>query len=161
MHQMDGQQPLKQADIIWEGLRLCMALKELFCSGNDPLPQHWSVLRAIHTLNTPKNYIHLLAKSSPIKQRCWSIAQGLMWSTRGLFPLAAAMVGYGHVGGCWPLEANVRLTISRNSKNCLRNKFFSYLKPIYSWHLTQQLKKGDLDLHTWNISCFLCPSLVW
>jgi hypothetical protein len=32
-----------------------MALKALLCSGDDELPQHQSVLRAIHTLNSPKN----------------------------------------------------------------------------------------------------------
>ncbi len=39
-------------------LRLCMALKVHICSGNGKSPQHWSVLRAIHTLNSPPNYIH-------------------------------------------------------------------------------------------------------
>jgi hypothetical protein len=33
-----------------------MALKALLCSGDDALPQHWSVLRAKHTLNSPKIY---------------------------------------------------------------------------------------------------------
>jgi hypothetical protein len=41
-------------------LRVCMALKELLCSGNDASPQHRSVLRALHTLNSPQNYICLL-----------------------------------------------------------------------------------------------------
>jgi hypothetical protein len=31
-----------------------MALKALLCSGDDELPQHRSVLRAIHTLNSPQ-----------------------------------------------------------------------------------------------------------
>jgi hypothetical protein len=38
-----------------------MALKVLLCSGDDELPQHRSVLRAIHTLNSPINYIRLHA----------------------------------------------------------------------------------------------------
>jgi hypothetical protein len=38
---------------------MCMALKALLCSCNDASPQHWSVLRAIHTFNTPQNYISL------------------------------------------------------------------------------------------------------
>jgi hypothetical protein len=76
-----------------------MALKVLPCSGNDELPQHWSVLRAINTLNSPKNYIRLLGGLSPIDlMRPQRGAQGLMWGTRGLFPPAAAMVGYGCVG---------------------------------------------------------------
>jgi hypothetical protein len=34
-----------------------MPLKALLCSGNNALPQHWSVLRAMHTLNSLKNYL--------------------------------------------------------------------------------------------------------
>ncbi len=75
-----------------------MALKALLCSGNDESLQHWSVLRAIHTLNIPQNYICLLRGLSPIHTMCWRGAQGLLWGTRGLFPLGAVMVGYGCVG---------------------------------------------------------------
>jgi hypothetical protein len=102
------------------GLRVCMALKTLLFSGNDELPQHRSVLRAIHTLNSPQNYIRLLGGLSPIHLMHWRRVQGLMWGTRGPFLPAAAMVGYGCVGRCWPLEAYVRSTYCRNSKNCLR-----------------------------------------
>ncbi len=35
------------------GLRVCMALKVFLCSGDDSLPQHWNVLRAIHPFNSP------------------------------------------------------------------------------------------------------------
>ncbi len=75
-----------------------MALKALLCSGNDESPQHMSVLRAINTLNSPKNYIRLLGGLSPIHLMLWRRAQGLVWGTRGPFPPAAAMVGYGCVG---------------------------------------------------------------
>ena len=74
------------------GLRVFMALKVLLCSGNDELPQNWSVLRAIHTLNSPKNYIRKLGGLSPIHSMHRRGAQGLMWGTRGPFPPAAAMV---------------------------------------------------------------------
>jgi hypothetical protein len=115
------------------GLRVCMALKALLCSGNDALPRHWSVLRAIHTLNSPQNYICLLGGLLPIHTTCRCGAQGLMWGTRGKFLPAAAMVGYGCAGQCWPLEANVRLTYCRNSLNCLPKYFFySYVYPIHS-----------------------------
>jgi hypothetical protein len=87
-----------------------MALKALLCSGNDESPQHWSVLRAIHTLNSLKNYVCLLEGLLPIHTSCRRGVQGLMWGTRGPFPLAAVMVGHGCVGQCWPLEANIRST---------------------------------------------------
>ncbi len=35
--------------------------------------------------------------------------------------------------------------------------FNSYLDPIYSWHLTPQLNKEDVDLLTFAFSWFLCP----
>jgi hypothetical protein len=79
-----------------------MALKALLCSGNDELPQHWSVLRAIHTLNSPKNYIRLLGGLFSINLMCQCGAQGLMWGTRGQFLSAVAMVGHSCVGRCWP-----------------------------------------------------------
>jgi hypothetical protein len=46
-----------------------MALKALLCSSDDASPQHQSVLRAIHTLNSPKNYICLLGGCDPSIQR--------------------------------------------------------------------------------------------
>ena len=80
------------------GVRVCMALKALLCSGNDASPQHRSVLRATHTLNNPKNYIRLLGGLLTIHSTHWIGAQGLMWGARGPFPLVAAMVCYGCVG---------------------------------------------------------------
>jgi hypothetical protein len=82
-----------------------MALKVLFCSGKHALPQHWSVLRALHTLNTPKNYFHLLGGLSPTHLTRWHRAQGLMLGARGPFLPAAAMVSYGFSVLCWPLKA--------------------------------------------------------
>jgi hypothetical protein len=115
------------------GLRVYMSLKVLLCSGDDESPQHWSVLRAIHTLTSPKNYIPLLGGSSPIHLTPRRGAQGLMWGTREPFLLAAAMVGYGCVGRCWPLKAYVRSTYCRNSKNCLRKYYFYfYVDSIHS-----------------------------
>jgi hypothetical protein len=118
-----------------EGWRVCMALKALLCSSDDASPQqsqHWSVLRAIHILNSPKNYNCLLGGLSTIHLMLWCGMQGLMWRTRGPFLPAVAMVCYGCVGQCWPLEADVRLTYSRYSKNCLQKDFFySYGNPIH------------------------------
>jgi hypothetical protein len=96
-----------------------MPLEALLCSGIDALPQHRSVLRAIHTLNSLKNYIRMLGVLSPIHLMHWRGVKGLMWGTRGPYPPAATMVGYGCVGRCWPLEANIRSTYWRKSSNCL------------------------------------------
>ncbi len=115
------------------GLRVFTALKVLLCSGDDATPQHRSVLRAIHTLNSRKNYIRLLRGLLFIHLTWLRGVQGLMWGTRGPFPPAAAIVGYGCVGQCWPLEADIRLIDCRNSRNRLRKFFFySYVEPIYS-----------------------------
>jgi hypothetical protein len=128
-----GGNPLSLRMYFGGGLRVCMALKALLCSNDDALPQHRSVLRAIQSLNSPKNYIHLLGGLSPIHLTHLRGAQGLMWGTRGAFPPAVAMVGYGCVGRCWPLEAVVRSTYCRNSSYCLQKYFFSsYVDPIHS-----------------------------
>ncbi len=80
------------------GLRVFMALKGLLCSGNDELPQHRSVLRAINTHNSPQKYIRLLGGLLPINLTHQRGAQGLVWGTRGPFLPAATMVCYGCVG---------------------------------------------------------------
>ncbi len=115
------------------GLRVFLALKALLCSGNDASPQHWSVLRAIHTLNSCKNYIHLLGGLLPIHLMHLRGAPGIMWGTRGPFLPAAAMVGYGcvvDVGRC-------RLTSDQPTVGMVEifygiNCFYSYVDPIYS-----------------------------
>ncbi len=95
---MDGRQPPKIVDVVFWGLRVCTPIKALLFSGNDALPQHCSVLRAMHTLNSLKNYIRMLGGLSPIHLTHQSKAKGLMWGTRGPYLLAAAMVSYGCVG---------------------------------------------------------------
>ncbi len=82
---------------------------------------------------------------------------GARGGTRGPFPPVVVMVGYGCVGRCWLLEANVRSIYCRNSKICLRKFFNSYVYPIHSWHPTWQLNKEDLNLCTLLFSWFLCP----
>jgi hypothetical protein len=51
-----------------------------------------SALRAINTLNPPKNYIRKLGGFWPIHSTRRRGAQYLMWGARGPFPPAAAMV---------------------------------------------------------------------
>jgi hypothetical protein len=77
------------------GMRVFMDFKVLLCSGDDELPQHWSVLGTINPLNSPKSHIRLLGRLSPIHlmRRCG--AKGVVWGARGPFAPAAAMVGYG------------------------------------------------------------------
>jgi hypothetical protein len=95
---MDGRQPHEIADVFFGGVEGVYGPQSALCSGNDELPQHRSVLRAINTLNSPKKYIPLLGGLSPIHSTHQRRAQGLMWDARGPFPPVAAMVGYGCVG---------------------------------------------------------------
>jgi hypothetical protein len=95
MLRMHSLQPTKLADVIFWGLRVCMALKALLCSSDD---ESQRILRAIHTLNGPKNCSCLLGRLSPIHKMGPRGAQGLIWGAGGPFPPAAAMVGYGCVG---------------------------------------------------------------
>jgi hypothetical protein len=73
-------------------LRVFMALKTLRCCGDSSSPEQRSALRAINTLNPPKEYIRKLGGLTPIHSKCQCRAQGLMWGARGEFPPAAAMV---------------------------------------------------------------------
>jgi hypothetical protein len=91
-HQMDGGQPPNQADIVLG------AVEGVYGPQNTPilwqcaLSEQRSTLRAIHTLNNPKNYTHLLRGLSPIHLMHRQGAQGLMWGAMGSLPPAAAMV---------------------------------------------------------------------
>ena len=69
-----------------------MALKTLQCCGVSSLPEQRSALRAINTLNPPKEHIRKLGGLSPIHSTHRRRAQGLMWGARGPFSPAAAMV---------------------------------------------------------------------
>jgi hypothetical protein len=91
-HCMDSRQHPKQVDIIIGLLRVCMALKTLQYCGNTSLLEQRGALRAIHTLNNPKNYTGLLGGMSAIHLVCQHGVQGLMWGARGPFLPAAAMV---------------------------------------------------------------------
>ncbi len=110
-----------------------MDLKALLCSGNDESPQHRSVLGTINALNSPKKYIRLLGALSPIHSMCRRRAKGLVWGTRGPFPLAAAMVGYG----CDVDVGRWRRTSDRPTVGIVKIVygsiiFYSYLHPIQS-----------------------------
>jgi hypothetical protein len=73
-------------------LRVFMALKTLPCCGDSSSPEQKSALRAINTLNPPKEYIRKLRGLSPIHSTHRRRAQSLMWGARGPFLPAAAMV---------------------------------------------------------------------
>jgi hypothetical protein len=69
-----------------------MALKTLRCCGDSSSPEQRSALRAINTLNPPKEYIRKFGGLSPIHSMRLRGAQGLMSGARGPFLPAAAMV---------------------------------------------------------------------
>ncbi len=113
-------------------LRVFMALKILRCCGNSSLPEQRSALRAINTLNPPKEYIRKLGGLLPIHSKSRRGVQGLMWGARGPFPLAAAMV----VAVVMPVVFCAKATEKRNknSKICwwlLKSLFITiYVKHI-------------------------------
>ncbi len=87
-----GNNPPSKRIHFWGLLRVFMALKTLRCCGNSSSPEQRSALRAINTLNPPKNYIRKLRGLLPIHLTRRHGAQGLMWGARGPFLPAAAMV---------------------------------------------------------------------
>ncbi len=78
-----------------------MALKVLLCSGNDASPQYWSVLRAIHTLNRPKNYTRFLRWCHPSIRRVSAehkascVALGGHFCQRQPWPAMVVLVNVG------------------------------------------------------------------
>jgi hypothetical protein len=87
-----------------------MALKTLRCCVDSSLPEQRSTLRAINTLNPPKNYIPKLGGLLPIHSMRRHRAQGLMWGARVPFPPAAAMV----VAVVTPVVCCAKATEKRN-----------------------------------------------
>ncbi len=73
-------------------LRVFMALKTLQCCGVSSLLEQRSALRAINTLNPPKECICKLGGLLPIHSMYRCGARGLMWGARGPFLPVAAMV---------------------------------------------------------------------
>jgi hypothetical protein len=100
-----------------------MALKTLRCCGDLSSPEQRSALRAINTLNPPKNYIRKLGGLSPIHSTRRRGAQGLMCGARGPFPPAAAMV----VAVVTPVVFCAKATEKRNKNT------------IISWWLPKSL----------------------
>ncbi len=104
-------------------LRVFVVLKTLQCCGDSSSPEQRSALRAINTLNPPKNYIRKLGGLLPIRLTRRRGAQGLMWGAKGPFPPAAAMV----VVVVMPVVFCAKATEKRNKNTKL------------SWWLTKSL----------------------
>ena len=95
----DGQQLPKQAGIMLGGVRGCMAFKVLLCFGDDALPQHGSVLRAIHLLNLHKITCTCLGVLPPLS------------NDDGVGRKASCGVKGGHFCCCWPWSVVVEMVI--------------------------------------------------
>ncbi len=110
-----------------------MALKALLCSGDDESPQHQSVLRAINTLNSPKNISACLGGYRPSISRVGAERKASCRALGGHFRrrrLWLAMVVLVDVGR-WrrmsdqPTVGIVEIVYGSNF-------FYSYVDPIYS-----------------------------
>jgi hypothetical protein len=104
-----------------------MALKVLLCSGDDKLPRHCNVLRAIHTRNSPINYPACWGNCPPSIQcfgtECKASCGVLGCHLRPWQPWLA-MVVLVNVGR-WRLTSDpVRSAYCKNSKNCLQKYYF-------------------------------------
>ncbi len=87
-----GQLPKQVGLLLGGGLIGPMAFKVLHDLGDDALPQHWSIFRAVHPLNPHKKHICLLGGLFPIDQMRRCRMKGLLWGTRGPLPLAVMVV---------------------------------------------------------------------
>jgi hypothetical protein len=113
MHQMDGQQPPEQADIIFG------AVEGVYGPQNTPMLWQWIIAGTKEQFEGrmhphPPKYIHKLRGLSPIHSMRRRRAQGLMWGTRGPLPPASAMV----VAVVMPVVFCAKATeILKNAKN--------------------------------------------
>ncbi len=127
---MDGRWPPKIVDVVFWGV------EGVYAPQSTPLFQQWCIATTLqcfeghaHPQQPQKLYPHAWGVVAHLLDHR-SGAKGLMWGTRGPYSPAAAMVSYGCVGQWWQLEANVRSTYCKNSKNCLRKYFYySYVDP--------------------------------
>jgi hypothetical protein len=126
-----------------------MALKTLQCCDYTSLLEQRGALRAIHTLNNPKNYTHLLGGLSAIHSMRRRGAQGLMWGARGPFPPAVAMV----VAVVTPVVFMLRLLKSAKLVVCKQTYLFFtiYCKTYYNSRNTNCSVAGaQTFLVQWN-----------
>ncbi len=155
-----GDNPPSKRMYFLGGLRVCVLPSKcsFVCSGDDELPQHRSILRAIHNLNSPQNYTACLGSCRPSIRRislerkasCGALGGHFCQRQPWLAMVVLVNVGHWWLTSDWPTVGIV--------KTVCRSIFYSYVDPIHSWHLTWQLNKEDLDLRTWAFSCFLCPN---
>ncbi len=140
------------------GMRVYMALKALLCSGDDELPQHWSVWGPYTPATAPKILSICSGGCRPsirsigleCKASCGALEGHFHWRRPWSAMVVLVVVGLWRLTSVLPTVGIVKIVY--------RNIFFHfYVDPIYSWHLTHRLNKEDLDLCTWNISWFLCP----
>ncbi len=103
-----GEDPLSKWIQFFGTLRVCMALKTLWCCGNASLPEQ-SALRAMHTLNPHQNHTCLLRGLYPIHLICLYVDQGLTRGIRRKFLPAAAMIVTLIVYGCSMAGAQANL----------------------------------------------------
>ncbi len=74
---------------------MCMSLKALLCSGDDALSQHWNVLRAIHTLNPPKNCRPSIQRVGMVsKASCGVLGGHFCWRPPLLAMVVLVVVGH-------------------------------------------------------------------
>ncbi len=121
-------------------------------------PQHRSVLRAIHTLNSHKIRSACLGGYHPSiwcvgtgqKASCGVLGGDFCWWQSWLDMVVSVVVGRWSLMSDWTTVGIVKILYGSIL-------FYSYVDPIHSWHLIRQLKKEDLDLCTLLFSWFLCP----
>ncbi len=82
---------------------MCTALKALLCSIDDALPQHWSVLRAIHTHPYQPPKLYLLA-GGVVPHPYNAPAQSARSHVGHLGPISASG-GHGWLWLCWSMLA--------------------------------------------------------
>jgi hypothetical protein len=103
-------------------VRGCMAIKVLLCSGNDALPQHQSVLRAIHPLTPPKIITACLGDLRPSSDDDGAERKASCGAQRG----------WGHFRRCRPWLVLVEMVVIGRWRLVASFFVYSYVDSIQS-----------------------------
>ncbi len=158
MPQMDGQQPPKQVDVFcWGGWGCVWPSKHSFAPAMMNC-HNIGVFWGPYTPSTaPKIIPTCLGGCRPSiwhvgaerKASCGVLGVHFRRQQPWLAMVVLVDVGHWRFTSDQPTVGIVNIVYG--------SIFFSYADLIHSWHLTRQLSKEDLDLHTLLFRWFLCP----
>jgi hypothetical protein len=156
---IDEWHPPKLVDVFWGGLRVLWPSKHSFAPemmNHHNLGRVWglytpSTAPKIISANLEGYWPLIRGVSTEHKASCGAL--GGHFCRQQLWWAMVVLVDVGH----WRLTSDDWPTVGI-VKNVYGSIFYSYLDPIHSWHLNQQLNKEDLDFTLGCVGISYAPS---